>query len=192
MVDLRPIEEAVEDLSDAAKSLPERADAWWHRARAHLLLGDAEAALADLDRALRREPELVPASFLKASILERRGEREEAQAVREAAERSAPAWGTLWLRAQRYSNSGAGQQSAAAFREALESTAGGREPYVGWSLEVRLGRAFKLYFHDPVEALRELAVVRHERQQSLNVQLLEAMAYQRLGIGPVASGSAST
>ncbi len=44
------LQQSVEELTEAIGLDPDRADAYWHRARGHVLLGDEDAALKDLQK----------------------------------------------------------------------------------------------------------------------------------------------
>ena len=181
---LRPLRQAVDQLTEAVLSLPERADAYWHRARAQLLLGDEVAALDDLVQATRIDPELVPALLLRASIHERRGELDlSAQLKTRAEELAQEGWARSWLAAQRASWNRKWTEAAESFGESLRSLEGQPEPYVGWSLEAHLGRgvAFLSAENQAIDALNEFVIVRHRWPDAEELALLEAAAFLRLG-----------
>ena len=175
------VEEAVQELSEAVILLPDRADAYWHRARAYLLLGEEEEALEDLDVVTRLEANFLPALFLKASIFEERRESERAVALRAEAERSlGGGWAAKWLTAQRFAEKRDWKQAAEAFASALSSM--GVEPYVGWALEMHLGRGLALLeVGQPIEALVELTKVTHQWPEALGAALLEGQARYHIG-----------
>ena len=73
----RDAAEAVHYLERAAAAEPEAAPIWFNLFQARDLAGDAEGALASLDRALAIDAYYVPAVLMKADLLERLGRRAE-------------------------------------------------------------------------------------------------------------------
>lgn len=68
---------ALHYLERAAATEPEAAPIWFNLFQAHDLAGDAEGAMASLDRALAIDAYYVPAVLMKADLLERLGRRAE-------------------------------------------------------------------------------------------------------------------
>jgi serine/threonine protein kinase/tetratricopeptide (TPR) repeat protein len=141
-----PLERAVEALDRLAREVPSMPDAYYHRARARLLLEKEADALEDLDQAIAVDGQFVPAFVLKAAILERRGEEESARLEVENAERSAgSAWARDLVAAYRAAEALDWEAAARSFdsvlaQEAAECEKGGREHYVGSTAEMYIGR----------------------------------------------------
>ncbi len=150
-----------------------------------MLLGEEEDALADLDRALARNPDLVPAAFLKAFLLEEKSQDDpKAQAIRDRAEESAPAWALSWLAAQRALKQKRPEETATRFQKLVEALkAGPEEPYIGALLEARIGLAVALVFDErATDLLEEVSIVRDHWPDSTQAAILEVYAYYMLGV----------
>ncbi|MCZ6786761.1 MAG: tetratricopeptide repeat protein, partial [Planctomycetota bacterium] len=177
-----PIAEAIEGFSAAAASVPGRADAYWHRARAHVLLGAEKDALADLDEALARNPELVPAAYLRAFLREETSQDDpKAHAILEA---EAPTWAVSWLAAQLALKQNRPGETATRFQELVEALlARKEEPYIGALLEARIGLAVALAFDErPTDLLPVVSIVRDYWPESAQAAILEVYAYFMLGV----------
>jgi tetratricopeptide (TPR) repeat protein len=185
-----PLETAMAELEGAARSLPRRPDAPYYLARAFLLREDTDSALGALDRATAADPGFVPALILRASILERRGDKEAANAIRDEAERAAHGtWAEVWLAARRLEKRKGWQAASAAFDTLVQLASAGREPYVGASVEARVGRAVaRLEGQDVGGALKDLGVARFLWPGAVEPALLEAKAHYLLGEKEKAAG----
>ena len=159
---------AIESFSAQVESVPERPDAYWHRARAYVLRGSTDRALADLTRATALRPDLCAPVLLAASL---RGD--EVGAECQPSDRAE----SLWLRAQRAAEALRWTEAAAAFTAALKAARTHGEPWIGWTLETRLARGIALLeAGEPLEALLEFSVVRSHWPDSLEARLLAARA----------------
>jgi tetratricopeptide (TPR) repeat protein len=178
-----PLETAMAELEEAALSVPRRPDAPYYLAKAFLLLEKPDSALAALDRARAADPRFVPALRLRASILERRGDKEAAKAFRDEALRAARGtWAEVWLTARRLDKREGWQAASAAFDTLVRLASAGREPYVGASVEARVGRAVaRLEGQNIGGALEDLGVARFLWPGAMEPALLEAKAYYLLG-----------
>ncbi|MBN1441331.1 MAG: protein kinase, partial [Planctomycetes bacterium] len=141
-----PLRQAVEKLERLALDVPERPDAWYHKARGLLLLGRDEEALVALDRAIAADPEFVPAFILKAAIFEKQREEDLAHGELERAERAAVSeWARDLIAAYRAVEALDWEAAAQSFGrvvdgETLEIARGGRERYVGSLAETHISR----------------------------------------------------
>jgi serine/threonine protein kinase/Flp pilus assembly protein TadD len=151
------LEDALRELDSAVRAAPARPDAHFHRAKVLLRLDRAPEAREALDRALACESGFVPARVLRATLLRQGGETEAAR--RELAEAEAEAsagsgWARAWLAAHQAVSEGDWTKAAEAYT-ALIDAGRGREPYLGSSIETRLGRGLvhveALEFHRAVQ-----------------------------------------
>jgi serine/threonine protein kinase/predicted Zn-dependent protease len=134
------LEEALRELDSAVTVAPARPDAHFHRAKVLLLLDRAPEAREALDRALACEPGFVPARVLRAALLRQEGDAEAARLELAAAEASAGSeWAKAWLTAHQAATEGDWRKAAEAYTALIESGPG-REPYLGSTIETRLGR----------------------------------------------------
>ncbi|MBI4587190.1 MAG: protein kinase [Planctomycetes bacterium] len=142
----RAVEEALLQLQKAAALFPERPDAFYHRARALMLLGRDGEARKELLAALEFQPGFVPARVLGAAILEREGQREEARRETEkaAATKSSGGWAESWLAANQAAGKGKWSKAAEAYKRLMAFEASGKEPYLGSSIETLLGHGLAL------------------------------------------------
>jgi serine/threonine protein kinase/tetratricopeptide (TPR) repeat protein len=135
------VEAAVRTLAQAAAVAPQRADAYYHRARGLLLLDRTRDAGAELDRTLERDPRLVPALILRAGLKDQQGDAAGAGTDREAAKaHGKEGWGEDWLEASAAMAEGRWSAGAEAYGKLLELDRPGKEPYLGFLVEARLGR----------------------------------------------------
>ncbi len=176
------VQEAVRQLGDALASIPEKPEAWYYRAQGRLLLGDLDGAIEDLDGALRAAPGFVPALVLKAGALERHGQEESAQALREKARGTQGEWQKAWLIAHQAMRERRWEEAAASLGSLILRGAEGQEPYLGASIASCLSRAgSRLEMKDPAGALQDLAIARYLWPRSVEAALLEGKAYYLLG-----------
>jgi serine/threonine protein kinase/tetratricopeptide (TPR) repeat protein len=134
------LEEALRELDSAVRVARARPDAHFHRAKALLLLDRVPEAREALDRALGCEPGFVPARILRAALLRQGGDAEAARRELSVAEASAgSAWAKAWLAAHQAVAEGNWRKAAEAYTALIDSGPG-REPYLGSTIETRLGR----------------------------------------------------
>lgn len=145
LANLDPARGALEVLSEAVDIFPGRLDAYYHRARGHLLRGENDEASRDIARALDCDRGFVPAWILRAVILGRSGEPREASAeIKRARENGADAWTTAWLDAYEAVADKRWKDAADSYGRLIRLGAGGEELYVGAATETRLGRGYAL------------------------------------------------
>ncbi len=174
----RSVREAARDLADLAASVPGGRDARYQLARALKLLGDPEGARQAVRRALETDPGFTPASALEAEI-DGRPFAPPAERSSENASRPDDDWKGPWLTARA---SGGRRPRPAERLEAHDRLAAFArrkgEPYIGFSLEVFLGRgAARLGAEDFEGAEEDFAVARHLAPGSLEPHLLLAKTY---------------
>jgi aspartate beta-hydroxylase len=90
-INARDAAAAIRHLERAVAIEPAAPGIWFNLYQAHDLSGDADTALASLDRALSIDPYFVPAVLKKAELLERLGRSEEALAMYRALIAATPA-----------------------------------------------------------------------------------------------------
>ena len=174
------VEQAVDLLGAAARDLPERPDAYYHRAEALHLLGREDEALADADRALAAAPDFVPARMLRATLLESAGrERERAAEIdRALADAAGVEWARAWLRAVRALRERRWADAAGDLSLCVEAAERQGEPYVGFAVETRLGRGVaRLASGDPEGAVEDFVWAGAKWPDSLAPELLLGKAY---------------
>jgi serine/threonine protein kinase/Tfp pilus assembly protein PilF len=178
-----PVDEALRELSVAAAAVPGRPDAYYYRARGLRLLGRDGEALGELERAVAGGREFVPARVLRASILSARGDAEAARRELEQAEGSAEAgWAKAWLNAHDGAARKEWKAAAEAFGELIRAHAGAREPYLGFAVEVRLGRgAARLEEGDFAGAIEDFSWAAGQWPAALEPLLLLGKAYHLQG-----------
>jgi tetratricopeptide (TPR) repeat protein len=180
---LDPVEEATRGLADAAAEVPERPEAYYHRARGLDLLGRDEEALAEAGRALERDAGFVPALVLRAALLEKQGKQAEALAERERAKKLGQGgWAEIWLSAHEARGAERWEETAEAFQKLIDLEGSGEAAYLGSSIESRLGRASALLesrrFDD---AIIELKVAKGLWRKAAEPDLLLGKAYYLMG-----------
>lgn len=169
----QPAFDAIAVYTEASRLCPERADAYWHRARAYVLVGDESLAKKDLNRVLELIPNNVPASWLSKSL---RGKR-----IDFTDHQSAHALYGTWARAQGHAHLKEYKQAAQLFGDALHVLPDASEPYVGMRLELHLAQAVCLLrAEEYVRALQHLKVAQNSWPNANDAKLLEAMAFLAL------------
>lgn len=181
-------------LDTLTQDVPWEPDAFYHRARALLLLEREEEALRDLDRAIAADSEFVPAFVLRGTIFQKKGEQDRARQELEKAERSAgSAWATNLIAAYRAVDALDWEAAARYFTAVLaeetgEIERGGRERYVGSIAEMHMGRGMahmKRGERGLMDAILDFGVARSRWRQALDPVLL-------LGEALVAKGERET
>lgn len=185
-----PLDEAVSQLGSLIAGLPEKPDAYYHRARAFILGGREEEALLDLERAAAMG--FLPARLLRANLQLRGGREAAARQEIEGAERAArPGWERTLVAAHRSLHEKEWEEAVAAFDQLIEIETGpGREPwepYIGAALEFRLGRgAAQLMARNFEEAIQDFLIARERLPGSFDPIYLLARAYHHEGKKKVA------
>ncbi|MBI4602978.1 MAG: protein kinase [Planctomycetes bacterium] len=176
---LHPIETALAELEAAAAAVPVRPDAHYHRARGLFLLGRLEEARQEVDHVLELDPDFSPALLLMASIESEEGGDETTPAAGPVPDLGEGGWSGEWLLAYRAVDALDWSAAAAAYgrlAELMESS--GREPYVGASIEILLGRGLaRLEAKDFLGALVDFAEARGRFPRSLEPALLVGKTY---------------
>ncbi len=158
-----PVEDAVVDLEEIAKSFPGKPEAPYHLARGLRLLGKSSESRAALELAVECDPDFIPARHLQANFLENDGQREEASRIRNflgEKGRSTP-WADAWLRALRARQERDWKELASAQGELIRLEGTIEEPHLGFSISARLGRGrARLDLGDLDGALEDFAAAR--------------------------------
>jgi serine/threonine protein kinase/tetratricopeptide (TPR) repeat protein len=169
---LNPVEEALSELERAIESMPERVDARYYRARALILLGHDRQALEELDRAVRYDRDFLPVRVLREELADR------LDGVEPGASREAGGWQGWWLEAYTAAKERRWQDAAAAYGNLIAMDGEGERPYLGSSMEARLGRGFAfLEGGDYLEAVNDFSFVTQLWPGFLEVSLLLGKAY---------------
>lgn len=174
---LDSVYEAIGFLDQAIQLDGGRLDAYFHRARARLLLGHVAKAEQDLRRVHEIDPDFGPALYLLHSILDLRGDEEQA---REFGNREAAAatrgWYTTWISAQRAFEKWSWESAGQKFQLTLRSRES--EPYIGWRLEVRQGLLMSLYLSQlPIQAGMEISALEGEWPDLLELPIMRGALY---------------
>ncbi len=170
---LLPLEDALKRLGDAIAVDPRRAEAFLHRARGLRLLGRGDAALEDLDEALRLDSGLVPARILRDVELGR---------SRASLAKTASAWGELWLEAYQASRASDWPVAASAYKRLIDVSKSEGEPFLGADIEFYLGGASALLKSDRLsEAVEMLIAATTIWPDAVEPRLLLGMAYFEKG-----------
>ena len=135
------VERAVKSLEEAARLMPRRLDAFFHRARGLQSLGRQEEAGRELDAALAIDPAFIPARMLKSVIDGAAGPGGEEHA---ALGPGAPEWAGGWVAAQEALSAKRWDDAALAYEKLIEMSRHGGEPYLGAAIEFRLGKGHAL------------------------------------------------
>ncbi|MBI4601473.1 MAG: protein kinase [Planctomycetes bacterium] len=178
------IEKAVEKLGELAKAAPDLAVARYHRARGLLFLQRKEEAFAELARALERDPGMVPARILRATLLEQRGDRTGSEGeLRRARESGAGPRAEAWIEAHLAEREARWKDAAAAYGRLVETQ--DNRPGAddeGFAIEARLGRGIaRLRGREYGAALEDFARAEERWPWSTAPPLLRAMAYHLRG-----------
>jgi serine/threonine protein kinase/TolA-binding protein len=177
------VEEALRDLELAAAASPARPDAHFHRAKGLLLIGHAPEALGALEDAIACDPGFVPAVVLRADLLRQEGKWELARGEVERAGKSAEgSWAKAWLAAHQAMAEENWEKAVEAYTRLIEIEGAGREPYLGSSLETRIGRGLALLeVEDFNRALVDFVTARDRWPDSPEAALLMGKTYYLKG-----------
>lgn len=170
---------AIDELTRACELVSDRPEAFFHRARALLLLGRDDDAARDLDRAEACDENFVPALLLRASMLETAGDVAAAESLRDEAEsRAETDWALAWVRAQRAMLAVDWRAAEREFGELARMELAGDVPYLGFGVESRLGRGLaRLNLGDHDGAIDDFLYARAMWQNAAAPGLLLARAY---------------
>src|SRR5688572_4115223 len=135
------VERAVKSLEEAARLMPRRLDAFFHRARGLQSLGRVDEAVRELDVVFAIDPGFIPARMLKSVIAGAVGPGREEDAGLGA---GAPEWARGWVAAQEALSAKRWDDAAAAYEKLIEMSRHGGEPYLGAAIEFRLGKGHAL------------------------------------------------
>jgi serine/threonine protein kinase/predicted Zn-dependent protease len=187
----KPLREALEDLARAIELCPWRVEARYCRARALRLLEEKEEALAELEGALRRQPDFPPALILRERLL---GHGEVLERWRaeggipgvSAKHPWAGAWLEVFLRLEKEDWKGATEAY-----DRLKRRRGGEDLYLGASVEILFGRGVAyLEAGEPEESLEDFSVARHLWPDSLEPVLLLVRCHAERGAKALADSTA--
>jgi len=172
-----PLDDAVTTLRKAAAAVPERPDAYYHLGRALLLRGDCEEAFTTLKRAI--DQGFVPAMILCASHLEKQGDREAADALRERARKAGDdAWFNAWFDAHGAVLERQWLKAEDAYETLVDLLKTAKEPYLGASVEVFLGRGLARFELKKFDRAREdFAAASALWREALEPELFLAFAH---------------
>ena len=129
----RVVDEAIVGLDRATRSIPERPEGYFYKARALGLLGAEVEAQMLLEDALRRDPDFLPAVVLKATL------KGEGTTAAQVMSRTATPWAAWWFRADRAVKDKDWRQAERAYGELLQFERVGGELYLGSSIDILLG-----------------------------------------------------
>ncbi len=174
----------IEELTVACEELPDRPEAFYHRAKAYWLIGAEEEARRDLARAVENDPAFVPALLLQSTVEASRGEPQVARELElEAERRASTPWAEAWVRAHRSVAARDWSAAAEAFGDVVEieeRDAGELPP--GFSVESRLGRGLaRLQMNDAPRAVEDFIVARALWKDAVEPGLLLGEAHLQSG-----------
>ncbi len=170
---------AVADLTKACDLLPDRPEGHYHRAKAFLILGRQEDAVRDLKIAESSDPSFVPALMLRATIREMEGDKSTAQELLDQAEtRASTPWSRSWVQAQLAVREQAWSRAADHFSRLITLEGEGEQPYLGFSVDSRLGRGIaRLWRKDYDGAIDDFVYARAHWPDAVEPGLLLGRAY---------------
>jgi serine/threonine protein kinase/tetratricopeptide (TPR) repeat protein len=176
-----PLLEAVRQLEDSVKLLPDDPSAYYHLARGLALLGEERKALERLSTALQRSPRFIPALSLRATLLEKLGSLEAAAAhndLERAAAASPESWGKSWFEAHQATLRRDWKAAGLAYGKIIRSQAGRSEPYLGSLVETRLERGLALLLGGDLDgALADFAAAGEISKGAMQPSLLQGKVY---------------
>jgi tetratricopeptide (TPR) repeat protein len=177
------VEKGISELDEAVELVPGRPDAHFHRARGLHSLGRVEEALKEVDCALDCDGSFFPAEALKSALLKQTKTSSEIGA--NGAVSKGPAggsWGAAWFSANRGVAEGRWEEAAGAYGQLIDLGIGGLEPYLGASVEFRLGRGnARLEMGDVNGAILDFAAARDRWPAALEPAILLGKAWYLKG-----------
>jgi len=138
------VERAVKRLEEAARLLPRRLDAFFHRARGLQSLGRLDEAGHELDTVLAIDATFIPARMLKRVIAGAAPGGGPPGGEPAGLAPGAPEWAADWVAAQEALSAKRWDEAAGAYEKLIEMSRRGGEPYLGAAIEFRLGRGHAL------------------------------------------------
>ncbi|MBI4584486.1 MAG: tetratricopeptide repeat protein [Planctomycetes bacterium] len=138
-------ESVISGQENIAALFPQRPEAYYHRARALKIVGKEDEAKKALERALRCDPEFMPALILLETILEKGAGNHSSNLARDT-KKAIPgrgkqaAWAEAWLKAHQAMVERRWTDAAEAYGKLMDLEDAKGENYLGLSLEIRLGR----------------------------------------------------
>ena len=131
-------------LEEAARLLPRRLDAFFHRARGLQSLGRLDEAGHELDTVLAIDATFIPARMLKRVIAGAAPGGGPPGGEPAGLAPGAPEWAADWVAAQEALSAKRWDEAAGAYEKLIEMSRRGGEPYLGAAIEFRLGRGHAL------------------------------------------------
>jgi serine/threonine protein kinase/Tfp pilus assembly protein PilF len=177
------VEEAMSNLSEAARVLPYPAVAHYYHAKALLLLGRDEEALQVLDAAVAIDQRFVPAALLRGLLLEKlEGSGSPLKELEVRFEEDPHSWGKDWVEAHREAREGHWGEAAQAFGKLLEFP-GTEEVFLGASIEILLARGLAfLEAKDYTRGILDFRAAEVLWPEAVEPLLLKGKAYHLLGM----------
>ncbi len=166
-----------QNLMRCRETVPELSnDVDYFLGRLCLVLGQESEAVKMLDR------DFAPARILRSLILEENGDQQRAkEEERKALIGNSASWIRVWLRARRYSAAGRWREAAIAYDELLGAV-DGNEPYLGFTMDIHLGRGYAhLQSGTFQKAVEEFSVAKRRWPEAIEPKILLARAWYMQG-----------
>lgn len=177
-----PVEEAEAKLAQAAELFPRRSDAYYHRARALDRLGRREAALEEIERALECPGGFVPALALRSTLLRSGEGGGKGPGLEGAGGAPEGGWAEAWRKAHEATAHRRWKEVEEAYTRLIALGKGAQEPYLGSSIETRLGRGkARLEMKDLDGALEDFIEARALWPEAIEPALLVGKVYFHKG-----------
>ncbi len=172
----RQIIAALDDLEKAAARSPDRPEAYYHRARGFCVLQQTEAALEMLKRALREDPDFIPAQVLHDELCAGGQATKQTPVVPEDGKTSSLT--DLWRLAQHAGRSRNWREAARYY----EVIATGEHPYLGLAVEAYLEAGLaSLRAEELTAAVEYFTSARYLCPKAIEPSLLLARAHYLAG-----------
>ncbi len=194
----KPVSDLLDLLTEAIQLCPDRAEAYYYKARALALLGQGQEALLrehqaliEISRALERDADFVPAYALRRTLHGRQGDAEGGEKAREDLHRHLEGtWQWQWVNAHEAMEKWHWDAAARAFDRLQARYKKEGEPYVGAAIETSLqeGKAC-LGAGDYFSAIENLSTARDLWPAAAAPALLLGKAWCLLGTKQSAQGA---